>query len=129
MDLNRFTEKSQEALQQAQAIAVRHGHTEVDGEHLLLALLEQERGLVPRLFQKMDVPLEPLRKRLEGEIERRPRVSGPGAKPGKVHITQRLQRLIDLRGRLDGVPNFQPRMVHRLVLKRWHERTPSDESV
>ena len=60
----------------------------------LLALLEQERGLVPRLFQKMDVPLEPLRKRLEGEIERRPRVSGPGAEPGKTHITQRLQRLI-----------------------------------
>ena len=94
MDLSRFTEKSQEALQQAQAIAVRHGQSEVDGEHLLLALLEQERGLVPRLFQKMDVPIEPLRKGLSAEIARQPKVSGPGAEPGKVHITPRLQRLI-----------------------------------
>jgi ATP-dependent Clp protease ATP-binding subunit ClpB len=94
MDLSRFTEKSQEALQQAQAIAVRHGQTEVDAEHLLLALLEQQGGLVPRLFQKMDVPVEPLRKGLEDEIERQPRVSGPGSEPGKVHITQRLHRLV-----------------------------------
>jgi ATP-dependent Clp protease ATP-binding subunit ClpB len=94
MDLSRFTEKSQEALQQAQAIAIRHGQTEVDAEHLLLALLEQQGGLVPRLFQKMDVPVEPLRKGLEDEIERQPRVSGPGSEPGKVHITQRLHRLV-----------------------------------
>ncbi|MEE8558336.1 MAG: ATP-dependent chaperone ClpB [Myxococcota bacterium] len=94
MDLSRFTEKSQEAMQAAQAIAVRHGHREVDGEHLLLALLDQDSGLVRRLFQKMDVPVEPFRTRLQAEIERLPRVSGPGAEPGKVFITQRLQRLV-----------------------------------
>jgi ATP-dependent Clp protease ATP-binding subunit ClpB len=94
VDLSRLTEKSQEALQQAQGIAIRHGQREVDGEHLLLALLEQEGGLVPRLFQKMDVPVEPVRKGLESEIERRPRVSGPGAEPDKVYVTQRLQRLV-----------------------------------
>ena len=50
MDLNRLTQKSQEALHDAQTKALRFGHTEVDGEHLLLALLDQPEGLVPRLL-------------------------------------------------------------------------------
>jgi ATP-dependent Clp protease ATP-binding subunit ClpB len=94
MDMERLTEKSQQALQGAQAIAVRHGHAEVDGEHLLLALLEQEGGLVPRLFEKMDVPLEPLVGKLREELDRRPRVSGQATEAGKVYVTQRLQRLV-----------------------------------
>jgi ATP-dependent Clp protease ATP-binding subunit ClpB len=94
MDLSRFTQKSQEALQEAQAIAVRHGHREVEGEHLLLALLRQDGGLVRRLFQKMDVPIEPLQTRLADEIERQPRVSGRGAEADKVYVTQRLHRLV-----------------------------------
>ena len=94
MNLERLTQKSQEALQAAQSIAARYGHTEMDGEHLLLALLEQDGGLSGRLFERMDVPLAPFRKRLEEEIERRPRVSGPGVEVGKVYITQRLQRLL-----------------------------------
>ena len=49
MDMNRLTQKSQEALHDAQTKALRFGHTEVDGEHLLLALLDQPDGLVPRL--------------------------------------------------------------------------------
>ena len=65
MDVNRLTEKSQEAMQQAQALAIQHGQTEVDGEHLLVALFAQEGGLVPRLFEKMDVPVEPVRRQLE----------------------------------------------------------------
>ena len=94
MDLQRFTIKSQEALQAAQTKAVRYNHVEVDGEHLLLALLEQEDGLVPRLLRRMEVPLEPLKARLQEELERRPRVTGPGAEPGKVYITQRLSKLL-----------------------------------
>ena len=50
MDMNRLTQKSQEALHDAQTKALRFGHTEVDGEHLLLALLDQPDGLVPRLL-------------------------------------------------------------------------------
>ena len=57
MDLNRLTQKSQEAVSQAQQRAVTFGHQEVDCEHLLLALVEQEEGLVARLFAKMDVAL------------------------------------------------------------------------
>ena len=94
MDLNKFTVKSQEALQQAQTKAIRYGHMEVDGEHLMLALLEQADGLVPSLLKRMEVPVDDFRRRLEEEIERKPRISGPGVEPGKVYITQRLNKLL-----------------------------------
>jgi ATP-dependent Clp protease ATP-binding subunit ClpB len=94
MDFNKFTVKSQEAIQAAQTKAVRYGHLEVDGEHLLLVLLEQADGLVPRLLQKMGVSVDGLRSRIEQELERKPRVSGPGAEAGKVYVTQRLNQLL-----------------------------------
>jgi len=52
MDPNRMTEKSREALQQAQTLATRHHHQPVDDEHLLLALLAQEDGAVARILQR-----------------------------------------------------------------------------
>jgi len=94
MDPNKLTQKSQEALHDAQTKALRHGHQEVDGEHLLLALLEQPEGLVPRLLNKMDVPIENLKAEVEGELQKRPSVSGPGTEAGKIYVTQRLNRLL-----------------------------------
>ena len=93
MDINKLTMKSQEAVQAAQTRAARHGHQQVDGEHLLAALLEQPEGLVPRLLQRMDVPVDALSHEVEQELERRPAVSGPGAETGKLYVTQRLQKL------------------------------------
>ena len=93
MDLNRLTQKSQQAFQEAQSKALRYGHVETDGEHLLLALLEQQDGLLPRLLTRMEVPLNALKSALEQALERRPRVSGPGVEPGKIYVTQRLQKL------------------------------------
>ena len=93
--MNRLTQKSQEALQDAQAKALRFGHTEVDGEHLLLALLDQPEGLVPRLLTQAGANPELMRSGLEAELERRPHASGPGAAPGQVFVTQRLSRLLD----------------------------------
>ena len=93
--MNRLTQKSQEALQDAQAKALRFGHTEVDGEHLLLALLDQPEGLVPRLLTQAGANPELVRSGLEAELERRPHASGPGAVPGQVFVTQRLSRLLD----------------------------------
>ncbi len=94
MDINTLTQKSQEALQEAQAKAIQYGHVEIDGEHLLLALVDQEDGLFPRLLTKMDVPIESFRKELIKELEKRPKVSGPGVEPGKVYVTQRLNKLL-----------------------------------
>ena len=94
MDINKFTTKSQEAMQAAETKAIRFGHIEVDGEHLLLAMLEQPEGLTSRLFRKMDVPVDRMRERLEDELNRKPRVSGPGVERGKIYITNRLNRLL-----------------------------------
>ncbi len=94
MDFNKLTIKSQEAMKGAETKAIRYGHVEVDGEHLLLTLLEQPDGLVPKLLQRMDVPVERMRERLEQELEKKPRVSGPGVEAGKVYITQRLNKLL-----------------------------------
>ena len=52
MDINRFTEKLQEALRAAQSKAVRNGHQQIDVEHLLAALLDQEGGLAPSILNK-----------------------------------------------------------------------------
>ncbi|HEX3621894.1 MAG TPA: ATP-dependent chaperone ClpB [Acidimicrobiales bacterium] len=95
MDLNRLTQKSQEALHDAQTKALRFGHTEVDGEHLLLALVDQPEGLVPRLLDQAGADPDALREAIEGELARRPRVTGPGVAPGQVMVTQRLSRLLD----------------------------------
>ncbi|AWS42911.1 ATP-dependent chaperone ClpB [Streptosporangium sp. 'caverna'] len=95
MDLNQLTQKSQEALHDAQTKALRFGHTEVDGEQLLLALIDQPEGLIPRLMLAADADPNRLREELEAELNRRPRVSGPGAEPGQVYVTQRLSRLLE----------------------------------
>jgi ATP-dependent Clp protease ATP-binding subunit ClpB len=95
MDMNRLTQKSQEAMHDAQTKALRFGHTEVDVEHLLLALLDQPEGLVPRLLERAGADPAALRAGLEAELGRRPSVSGPGAAPGQVFVTQRLSRLLE----------------------------------
>jgi ATP-dependent Clp protease ATP-binding subunit ClpB len=95
MDPSHLTQKSQEALHDAQTKALRFGHTEVDGEHLLLALLDQAEGIAPRLLSQAGADPDRLRQALESELARRPRVSGPGVSPGQIMVTQRLSRLLD----------------------------------
>jgi ATP-dependent Clp protease ATP-binding subunit ClpB len=95
MDPNRLTQKTQEALHDAQTKALRYGHTEVDADHLLLALLDQPEGLIPRLLVRADVDVSALRAAVEGEVERRPRVSGPGAAPGEVYVSRALSQVLE----------------------------------
>ncbi len=94
MDSNRFTEKAQEALSAAQRQATRLSHQQVDVEHLLLALVEQEQGLAGPILQKAGVNVEGLKHRVEQELERLPRVSGPSGGPDQVYVTGRLNRLL-----------------------------------
>ncbi len=94
MDLSKFTKKSQEALTEAQSKAIALGHTEVDGEHVLLALAEQPGGLIPSLLKRMNVDTPSLVRRVEEELSRRVRVSGPGVEPGKIYLSPRLSRLL-----------------------------------
>src|SRR5271163_385950 len=93
MDMNRATEKLQEAIKAAQSIAIRHGNQQIDVEHLLLALLEQQGGLAPSIFNKADIPLESVRARVQQAVDRMPKVSGSTGSPDQVYITPRLQKL------------------------------------
>src|SRR5256885_2881127 len=95
MDLNRFTEKMQEALRSAQSRAIRQSHQQLEVEHLLAALLEQESGLAGAILAKAGVSTELLGQRLEQELERAPKVTGPtGAPPDQTYVTGRLNRVL-----------------------------------
>jgi ATP-dependent Clp protease ATP-binding subunit ClpB len=91
MDTNRFTEKSQEALSAAHRLAGKLNHQQMDVEHLLLALLDQERGLATSILNKAEVPVDALKLRVHRELEKLPRVTGGG---GDVHVSGRLNRLL-----------------------------------
>ncbi len=94
MNTPKFTQKAQDALQSAQNKGVEFGHQEIDCEHLLFALLEQEDGLVPRLVERIGASASAIRTRLHEDLERRPSVTGGAVEAGKVYVTQRLQKLL-----------------------------------
>jgi len=85
---DRLTVKSQEGLADAQKLAERAGHQQIDVEHLALALVRQKDGLTPGLLSKLGADPATIARELEQELKRLPQVSGPGA--GQVTITSRL---------------------------------------
>ena len=93
MDMNKFTQKSQEALSEAQNTATRYNNQQVEVEHLALALVEQE-GLVSDLLQRGGVEIKSYKDALIAEVKKIPQVSGPGSQPGQVYVTQRLNSLL-----------------------------------
>ena len=94
MNLNRYTEKAQEALGRAQSAASSRQNQAVDVEHVLAALLEDEQDLVPSILKLAGVDPRQAASRLEAELARLPRVSGSGADAGQVYMTQRLSRVL-----------------------------------
>jgi ATP-dependent Clp protease ATP-binding subunit ClpB len=93
MDINRFTEKAQSAVREAQTLATRYSNQQIEVEHLLLALLEQEGGLVPSVLSKAAVNTDALRQAVEAEIGKFPKVSGPSGPVDQVYITARLNKV------------------------------------
>lgn len=94
MDLSKLTQKSQEAFSEAQNLAVKSGHQQVDVEHLLLGLVRQDRGLVSGLLQQAGTDPAAYAKALEAELIKIPRVSGPGSQPGQILVTERVNRAV-----------------------------------
>ena len=78
MDMNQLTQKSIEALKSAETIANNHSHIEIEPDHLLLALLNQDGGVVARVFDKLGKPVSTMIRELETEVAKKPQVSGPG---------------------------------------------------
>lgn len=93
MQADRFTLMAQEALADAQKNAQSYRHQQVDEAHVLLALLDQQGGVVPSLIKKTGAPLEGLRAKLIDLLKKRPAVSGPGASGG-LQVSPQLAALI-----------------------------------
>ncbi|MBO0727402.1 MAG: AAA family ATPase, partial [Blastocatellia bacterium] len=94
MDINRFTESVQQGLSAAQSKAARYGNQQIDVEHLLAALLEQEHGLAGSILNKAEINADAVKQRVERELERLPKVSGPSGAPDQIYVTGRLNRLL-----------------------------------
>jgi ATP-dependent Clp protease ATP-binding subunit ClpB len=94
MDFNRFTEKLQEAVRAAQTKTLRYGNQQIDVEHLLLALLEQEGGLASSILTRAGVNVEALAQRLTSDLERLPKVSGTASGLDQIYVTPRLNKLL-----------------------------------
>ena len=94
MDMQKLTQNSQEALQQAQQKAVTFGHQQVACEHLALALIEAQDGLVARLLQRMGVAADQAAQAIEALLRKRPRLSGPGYQPDKIYLDHDLAQAL-----------------------------------
>ena len=93
MNANQFTQKSMEAVQAAQALAVRNYHQQIEQIHFLAALLEQENGLIPQLLKRMNKTPESLDAAVQEQIRRLPAVTGSGREADKVYITRALDQV------------------------------------
>jgi ATP-dependent Clp protease ATP-binding subunit ClpC len=94
MRLERFTEKAQEAFQEAQEIMHEQHHTQLDVEHVFLAMLRQPDGLASRALERLGVDPEMVVQRVERELEKSPKVYGQYGYGNQVYITPRTQRLV-----------------------------------
>ncbi|OZQ57974.1 ATP-dependent chaperone ClpB, partial [Paenibacillus sp. VTT E-133280] len=95
MDFNKLTQKLQEAVAAAQSLASDSGHQEIDNLHLLKALLQQQEGLLPRLLQKMNVPVAEMLRSTDELLQRKPSISGSGASTVRRYASQSLIHLLE----------------------------------
>jgi ATP-dependent Clp protease ATP-binding subunit ClpB len=94
MRFDRFTLKAQEAVQEARSVAQRHGHQQVDGDHLLSALIEQPEGVVRPILQRLEVSEDALLQAVQMLMEGKPQVSGPAAMD-QIYITPELNQVFE----------------------------------
>ena len=95
MRFDRFTERAQEAAQRAAEIIQRYGHTQIDTEHILLALIEQPQGVISQLFATLDIDGENFKERLDYILRTSPKANIFGGGAGQVLITPRVKRIVD----------------------------------
>ncbi|RJQ55598.1 MAG: ATP-dependent chaperone ClpB [Actinobacteria bacterium] len=96
MRFDKFTQKAQEAVAEAQGVADRYGQQEIEAEHLLVALLEQPEGIAPTLLQKLGVDPAGVLAKLDSSLKRAPKVSGAGGGLGMAYIGPRLRNVFEV---------------------------------
>ncbi|HHX61930.1 MAG TPA: ATP-dependent chaperone ClpB [Epulopiscium sp.] len=88
MNMNKFTQKSLEVVEEAQNIALESGNIQIDQEHILYALLQDNQGLISQLFSKMNLDTASIAELVKEKIDHKPKVSGPGREAGKIYISE-----------------------------------------
>ncbi|HEX6387283.1 MAG TPA: AAA family ATPase [Anaerolineae bacterium] len=96
MRFDRFTERAQDAAARAYEIVQRYSHTQVDTEHLFLALLEQNDGAVPQLLDQLNVDVVAIQERLDEELRNSPKVAVYGGGVGQIFYTPRIRTVLEL---------------------------------
>ena len=91
MDVSKYTEKAQEAISVAQKLAEERNNTQLETEHLLLALVDQKDGVVPQILDKLGVDYTQVKRQLENELETLAKASGPT----QVYLSPRLKQVLD----------------------------------
>lgn len=94
MDINRMTERLQQAFLRAQTLATQNQHQEIDDVHIFLALLEDENSLVHSILEKLQLSSNDFKNKLENLLAKKPQVIGSGVEQGKVYITPVLQKVL-----------------------------------
>ncbi len=94
MNAQKFTQRSLEAIQEAQSLAIRGQQMQIEPAHLLLALLQQQQGLIPQLLGKLGVSVDGLTEATRRAVEALPQVSGPGREPDKIYVSGATDRTL-----------------------------------
>ena len=87
MNAQKFTQKSLEAIQEAQNLAIEYQNMQIEESHLIVALIRQENGLIAQLLKKMELDSEAVETAAMAEVEKLPRVTGSGRESGKVYVS------------------------------------------
>ena len=95
MNMNQFTQKSLEAIQAAQSLAVEYGNQQIEQPHLLCALIGQEGGFIPQLLTNMGLTVESFQAAARHEVEKLPKVSGAGREADKVYISSGVDKALN----------------------------------
>ncbi len=96
MRFDRFTERAQEAAQRAAEIIQRYGHNQIDTEHILLALIEQQEGMVTQILESLAVERSVIINKLDDILKSSPKASIFGGGAGQIFITPRVKRIMEL---------------------------------
>ena len=124
MNTEKLTQKSLDALQKANGLAVRFGNPAVDTDHLLVALVEQEDGVVPRLLHKLGRQPAHLGSLANSALSKKPRQSGSGSSP--VYVTRELTKLLEApEGRMEALGDSLVSVEHLLLAMFDHESAAS----
>lgn len=116
MNAQKFTQKSLEALQDAQSLAIEHQNMQIEQDHLLYALVSQEGGLIGELLTKMNINTHIFKSRLQQIIEGIPRVTGPGREAGKIYISNDVDKvLVDAESQADRMKDEYVSVEHIML--------------